>query len=90
MKKERKFSFAKRLIGGMSMLLFLVALVIVTFAGIGIVSSVFFAAAVAGVVGPCVSSGDSLLEIAGDIIELITESIASIVEAIVDFIASLF
>jgi hypothetical protein len=89
-KKEKKFSFAKRAIGGLSILLFVVALVVVAFAGIGVSTGLLLAASVSGVVVPCVISADSPVEIVTDVLELIAESLATLFEGVLDFLASLF
>ena len=90
MKKEKKFSLAKRVIGGLSLLVLFVTVVVVALTGIGISSGLLLTASVSGVVVPCVISAHSLAEVVSDIVELVAESLATIVEGVLEFFASLF
>lgn len=58
--------------------------------GIGLISGMVLAASVAGMVIPCVTAGASLQEVLEEIVELVTEGIYTVLEAIFDAFASLF
>lgn len=90
MAKERRFSFGTRVLGALCVVLAIGTLVWVLVAGISLVSGGLLALAVAGVATPCILAGESVSEIAVGIIELVVESISTLVEAVVDFFSSLF
>lgn len=90
MSKEKRFSLAVRILGGLCIALFIGVMVVFATAGFGLVSGALLVASLTGLVVPCVSAGESLLDVLGAIIELIAEGISTLAEAILDAFASLF
>ena len=90
MTKERRFSFGTRILGALCLTLAIGTLVWVLAAGMSILSGGLFALAAIGLATPCILAGGSVSEIALGIIDFLVESIGTIVEAVVDFVSSLF
>lgn len=90
MTKERRFSYGTRVLGALCVLLFAGTLTWVLLAGISLVSGSLLASAAVGLVIPCILSGESVSEVALGLVDLLIESISTLVEAVVDFFASLF
>jgi hypothetical protein len=90
MTKQRKFPLAIRLMGALCMLLLVGAAAFIAIAGINMASGVVLATAAAGLVAPCVWSAATLADMLFAIVELVGEAIATLVEAVVGFFASLF
>jgi hypothetical protein len=90
MAKERRFSLGARVLGALCLALSVGTLIWGLVAGFSLVSGGLFALAASGVAVPCVLAGGSVSEIALAFIELLGESIGTLVEAVVDFISSLF
>jgi hypothetical protein len=89
MNKEKRFSPAVRVLGGLSVVLLVGVLVVVSASGFGVVSGIVLTASLAGLVVPCVTAGDSLLEVLGSIMELIAEGISTVAGAILDLFSSI-
>ncbi len=89
MNKEKRFSPAVRVLGGLSVVLLVGVLVVVSASGFGVVSGIVLTACLAGLVVPCVTAGDSLLEVLGSIMELIAEGISTVADAILDLFSSI-
>ncbi|MBD8524318.1 hypothetical protein [Pseudomarimonas arenosa] len=90
MQKGRKFSAFKRLIAGLSLIMLISALIVIGVSGIGMVSGSMLAVSVTGVVLPSLAADQGLLEFASDLIDLISESLSTLVEGVADFFGSLF
>lgn len=90
MKKEKRFSLALRLVGALCTLLLIGSAIYIAVVGISIAPSVLATLALAGLVGPCVSAGESVLEVLTAIVELVAEGIATLVDAVLNAIGSLF
>ena len=89
-KKNRKFSFITRTIVLSCTLLLVGCVIYISFVGLSLFSGILLATALAGVAGPGVASGDGIIDIFVNILELIVESVQSIFEAIIDIISSIF
>jgi hypothetical protein len=90
MRRDKRFSLPARILGGVCTLGVVGALIVFAISGIGLISGMVLAASVAGMVVPCVTAGASLLEVLEGIVELVSESISTLLEAIFDAFASLF
>jgi len=90
MAKERRFSFGARVLAALCVTLAIGTLVWVLLAGMSIFSGGIFALAAVGFTTPCILAGGSVSEIALGIVELLSESIATLIEAVVDFVSSVF
>jgi hypothetical protein len=90
MRRDKRFSLPARILGGFCTLGAIGVLFVFAISGIGLISGMVLAASVAGVVVPCVTVGASLLEVLEGILELVAESISTLLEAIFDAFASLF
>jgi hypothetical protein len=89
MSEVKRFSLAVRIVGGLSVVLLVGALIVFVASGVGLVSGIVLTASLAGLVVPCVLAGDSLAEVLGAIMELIAEGIGTVVGAIVDVFSSI-
>ena len=90
MTKERRFPLGTRVLGALCVMLSIGTLVWVLVAGIGLLSGGLFALAAVGLSTPCILAGGSVAEIALGVVVLIVESIGTLIEAVVDFVCSLF
>jgi hypothetical protein len=90
MEKQRRFSFGIRVLGAFCAALAIGTLVWGAVAGFGLVSGGLLALAAFGVATPCILTGESVSEIVLGVVELVVESIGTLVEAVVDFFSSLF
>ena len=90
MKKEKRFSLAARVVGGLSTVLFIGVLLVLATSGLGIASGVLLAASLTGLVVPCAMAGESLLDALGAMMELILEGVTTLIEAVLSGISSIF
>jgi len=90
MSRERKFTLGQRSIAVGSILVLLITAIIVLYKGIGLMTGVAFAVSGAGLIGPCISSTHTVLEIASDVLQLVVESFLAVVEWVFDIVFSLF
>jgi len=87
---EKRFSLGVRLLGIASLCLMLTAVISIALFGFGLFSGVLLTSAAVGVVAPCVLTADSLVEMVSGIFELMIESLGTLLEAVLEFFASLF
>lgn len=90
MSKEKRYSLPIRLLGIASLCLMLTAVISMALFGSGLFSGVLLTSAAVGVVVPCVLTADSLVEMVSGVFELIVESLGTLLEAVLEFFASLF
>ena len=88
--KTRRFSLARRVLGAVSVFLLLSVLVVVYFIGLGVTTGLLLTASVAGLVVPCVQGANSALGVLQDVLEVVMESVATVIEGVLEFFASLF
>jgi len=89
MKKEKRFSLLMRLLGATSVVLAISATIMIATAGLSLTPGILLAVAMAGLIGPCAASADSVMDALVGIIELIGEAIMTLVDAVTSAIASL-
>lgn len=87
---KRRFSLGVRLLGSLCLLVFIAAVVWTSVVGVSFASGSLVAVALFGVAAPCVLGADSLVDALTGILELVGESISTLVEGVVDFLSSLF
>ncbi len=79
-----------RFLGAFCSLLLIGSLIYILAVGFHYVAILIVAAAVSGLAGPSVASGDGIIEIVIGIIEMVFDGIKAIIEAIISAISSIF
>lgn len=89
-RKEKKNSLLTRLLGAACTVLLIVSVIYIANVGFNYISGLIILAAVSGIAGPSIATGDGVLDILTDIVEIVTEGIQTIIEAALDFFSSIF
>lgn len=90
MDDKKKRSFGIRVLGSLSTFALLGIVIYMFVAGVDIVSSLLLVAALGGLAGPAVASGDGIAECITGILEAFVEGIQGIFEGIAEIISSIF
>ena len=90
MNDKAEKSMGIRVLGSVSALTLIVAVVYVLVAGINLISSLILLAALGGLAGPAIAVGDGVTECIVGVFELFIEGIQQIFEAIISIFTSIF